>query len=106
MKKSRLDQILDDADVLKDVKDYDTGMMVYQSDKVLDYLILTYAGHCLVYLYDGDRDILVDAKAKSLEDAKELAVEKMEVKLNRNYHWHLIWGVFFNWLNIPSYRIM
>lgn len=86
MRKSRLDQILDDAEVLKGVKDYDTGMMVYQSDKVLDYLILTYDGHHLVYLYDGGRDILVDAKAKILDDAKELATEKIEKKLNRNYH--------------------
>jgi len=86
MRKSRLDQILDDTDVLKDVKDYDTGMMVYQSDKMLDYLILTYDGHHLVYLYDGDNDILVDAQAKSLDDAKQVATEKMEVKLNRNYH--------------------
>ena len=86
MKKSRLDKILDDTDVLKNVKDYDTGMMVYQPDKMLDYLILTYDRHHLVYLYDGDRDILVDAKAKQLEDAQELAVEKIEKKLNRNYH--------------------
>jgi len=86
MRKSRLDQILDDTDVLIDVKDYDTGIMMYQTDKVLDYLILTYDGHHLVYLYNGDRDILVDAKAKTLDDAKELATEKIEKKLNRNYH--------------------
>ncbi|HLR59654.1 MAG TPA: hypothetical protein VK094_04190, partial [Pseudogracilibacillus sp.] len=61
-------------------------IMIYRDNHTLDYLILTYDNHHIVYLYDGDRDILVDAKAKNLEDAKELAVEKIEKKLNRNYH--------------------
>ena len=86
MRKSRLERVLDDVDVLKGVVEHDTGIMIYRDNHTLDYLILTYADHYVAYLYDGARDILVDAKAKKLEDAKDLAVEKIEKKLNRNYH--------------------
>ena len=86
MRKTRLEKILDDVNVLNGVINHDTGIMIYRDNHALDYLILTYADHYVAYLYDGDRDILVDAKAKNLEDAQELAVEKIEKKLNRNYH--------------------
>jgi len=86
MRKSRLEKILDDETVLKGVINHDTGIMIYRDNHTLDYLILTYANHHVVYLYDSDSDILIDAKAKNLDDAKELAEEKIEKKLSRNYN--------------------
>ena len=86
MEKTKLEKLLDDEEVLKGITAIDSGMKVYRPDKVLDYLVLSYKDYHVAYLYDFERDILVDAKAKKLEDAQELAVEKIEKKLNRNYH--------------------
>lgn len=85
MKKSKLEKVLDDTNLLKGVKSHDAGMMIYKGGIALDYLILSYKDHHVVYLHDNAKDILAKGKAYNLEDAKDLAVEKIEEKLNRNY---------------------
>lgn len=86
MEKTKLEKLLDDERILKGITDIDNGVWFYQPDKVLDYLVLSYKDCHVAYLYDFERDILVHGKAKALDDAKELAEEKIEKKLNRNYH--------------------
>lgn len=86
MEKTKLGKILYDEEVLKGITAIDSGMKVYRPDKVLDYLVLSYKDYHVAYLYDFERDILVHGKAKSLDDARELAEEKFEKKFNRNHH--------------------
>lgn len=86
MSKSKLDKLLDDGELFEGLLYHDTGIMIYDVDKPLTYLTMQYESEFNVYLYDDEKDILVNSRAKFLEDAKELAFEKMHQKLKRNYH--------------------
>lgn len=85
--KSKLDKLFDDPNFGADAHGYDTGIMTYDNE-VLNYVILNYDRYHKVYLslFDDTRDYLVHGKSRSLDVAKQIAINKLDKKINRLIH--------------------
>lgn len=86
--KSKLDKLVADPNFGVGAKDHDTGIITYNDSDTLNYIILTYDGYYVIYLslFDDMRDYLISSKSRSLDVAKQMAIDKLDRKINRSIH--------------------
>lgn len=85
---SKLDKLFDDPYFGVGARNHDTGIMAYNDGEILNYITLTSNDHYEVYLslFDDTRDYLAVSKADDFTMAKQIAINKLDKKINRMIH--------------------